>query len=142
VIVNPPLFVTVMASEVIWASRHAPMPAHVRILTSSFGGRLEVHRPDAWTLLVRPRAGFLAWKVDRMVRAPSHALAVGAKVRLTGMTAEVMALTPDGWPAEVAFRFEAPLEDTRWRWLCWREGAFTPFTPPPVGGSVWFGKER
>lgn len=136
VIVNPPVDFFVMASELIWASQHAPMPAHVRKLTSSFGGSIEVHRPDARTLLLRPQAGFLVWKADRLCRVPWHAFTVGAKVHLTGMTVEVTALTPDGRPAEAAFRFESPLEDARWRWLQWNNGAFVPFVPPPVGTSL------
>jgi hypothetical protein len=130
-----------MASELIWASQHAPMPAHVRKLTSSFGGPIEVRRADARTLLVRPRAGFLACKIDRVWRDPAHTFVIGDKVELTGMTAEVIALTPDGRPAEVAFRFETPLEDFRWRWLQWNEGAFVRFMPPAVGTSVWLGRE-
>ena len=141
VIVNPPAGQFVMFSELTWASQNAPMPAHVRVLASSLGGPLEIHRSDSWTLLVRPQAGFLAWKIDRVWRGPAHAFTIGDKVQLTGMAAEVLALTQDGRPAEVAFRFETPLEDIRWRWLQWKEGAFRSFVPPPVGTSLWLDSE-
>jgi hypothetical protein len=52
------------------------------------------------------------------------------------MVAEVVGLTGDGRPAEVAFRFEVPLEDGSLRWLCYRDGRFVPFALPAVGQSV------
>jgi hypothetical protein len=51
------------------------------------------------------------------------------------MTAEVIAMTGDGRPAEAAFRFDVPLEDPSLEWLCYRGGRFEPFTPPAVGES-------
>ena len=60
-------------------------------------------------------------------------MALGHRVSLTGMTAEVTELTPDGRPAEVAFHFAVPLEDDSLIWLCDRGGTFEPFQPPAIG---------
>jgi hypothetical protein len=87
-------------------------------------------------LVVRPEKGYLAWVADRIFRGMHHPLAVGEKVELMGMTVEITALTADGRPAEAAFRFAVPLEDTSLCWLCYRGKAFEPFTPPAVGESV------
>ena len=52
------------------------------------------------------------------------------------MTATVLSLTEDGRPANVAFRFETPLEDESLRWICWQGGEFVPWAPPAVGEEV------
>jgi hypothetical protein len=52
------------------------------------------------------------------------------------MTATVTALTPDGRPAEAAFRFNVPLEDRALRWLVWRDGEFQPFALPAIGETI------
>lgn len=47
--------------------------------------------------------------------------------------ASVLALTPDGRPALVAFRFSVPLDDPSLRWFEWRDGRYAPFAVPAVG---------
>ena len=63
-------------------------------------------------------------------------MSLGQRVELTGMTVTVTALTEDGRPAEAAFRFSVPLEDTSLRWLNWKDDMFQPFAPPAVGETV------
>ena len=60
-------------------------------------------------------------------------MTVGEEVKLTGMTARVTALTPDGRPAVATFRFDLPLESPSFVWLCFRGDHFEPFPLPDVG---------
>jgi hypothetical protein len=112
-----------------------PIPRHVRILAPALVP-LHLYRPDDRTLVVRPEGGFLAFPFDNVFRGPSHPFTRGEQVALTGMTAQVNELTPDGRPAEVAFRFAVPLSDSSLRWLRWDDGKYVAFEPPAVGGSM------
>jgi hypothetical protein len=116
-------------------SNGLPVPRHTRVLASGLTA-VTVERPHSNVLVVRPKKGYLAWTPDRLFRDERHPLCVGDKVKLTGMTVEVTALTEDGRPAEAAFQFPVPLEDASLCWLCFRAGAFESFTPPAVGESV------
>jgi hypothetical protein len=110
------------------------VPHHLRVLAPA-DGPLRVTRTDERTLVMKPQGGFFGLPFDNVFRGPSHPLRVGDQVRLTGMTVEINALTEDGRPGEVAFRFSVPLEDSSLRWLRWEEG-YVPFAPPAVGRSV------
>jgi hypothetical protein len=105
VVVNPPAAFFASASVMEWAAEEGPMPRHVRILTSSLLGSVEVHRPGEKTLVVRPEYGYIAWVLDGLFRSEKHPFSVGDTVELTGMTVEVTKLTGDGRPAEAAFTF-------------------------------------
>lgn len=61
---------------------------------------------------------------------------LGDTVELTAVTVEVIALTDDGRPAEVAFSFSVPLEDPSLRWLAVTTDGYIPFTVPAVGETV------
>ena len=39
-------------------------------------------------------------------------------------------------PAEAIFRFNVPLEDRAFRWLCYRDNGHETFTPPGLGEIV------
>jgi hypothetical protein len=137
VVVNAPtLFYLMMSTPLIWASENAPMPRHIRVLSTSFFQPVDVRRLDETTLSVRPQSGFLAWTDDKLCRAEQPPFRVGQQVKLTGMTAKILAVMTDGRPAEVAFRFDVPLEDASLRWLQWKGGAFVPFKPPPVARGI------
>jgi hypothetical protein len=136
VVVNPPAAFFASASVLEWAAEEEPMPRHVRILTSSLLGSVEVHRSGRNTLVVRPEYGYIAWVLDELFRSDRHPLSVGDTVELTGMTVEVTKLTEDGRPAEASFTFSVPLEDDSLRWLQHKDGRFVPFAPPAVGETV------
>jgi hypothetical protein len=110
------------------------VPRRLRVLAPGLT-QVQVERPDEKTLVVRPEGGFLADPFDNVFRGPSHPLRLGQRVILSGMTAEVTALTSDGRPAEVAFHFAVPLEDSTLRWLMWEGEGYVPFTIPSVGES-------
>jgi hypothetical protein len=111
------------------------LPRHTRILAAATV-TLHLQRPDDRTLVIRPEGGFLGAPFDDVFRGPSHPLQQGEQIVLTGMTAQVNELTPDGRPAEVAFRFAVPLSDSSLRWVRWDDGRYVAFEPPEVGGSM------
>ncbi len=113
-----------------------PVPAHTRVLAPNNPPPVSVRRLDEYTLAVRPKRGFMALLADQLPRSPHRPMSVGERVELTGMTAEVIALTEDNRPAEATFTFSVPLEDDSLRWFTWGKGGFVPFTPPPVGHTI------
>jgi hypothetical protein len=60
----------------------------------------------------------------------------GTSVALEGMTVTVTAQTPDQRIAAARFRFNAPLEDARFRFLCFLDHSYRPCMPPAVGESL------
>ncbi len=103
-----------------------------RLLTVG-NARIRLRREDERTLLVELEGGWMNRPWARIFRDRTHPLEQGETVRVADMTAEVVETTPDGRPLQVRFRFDAPLESPRYRWLSWGARGFTPFTPPPVG---------
>jgi hypothetical protein len=110
-----------------------PNPRSVRLLAACFAD-LEVSRPDATTLRVRPGHGFLDWDFARIVRGSSRPFRAGDEVVLSDMRARVRQVTADGRPAEVDFAFAVPLEDASLLWRRQRgDGALVAWSPPAVG---------
>lgn len=134
-----------------------PIPARVLSLgaactDASFG------RPNATTLVVRPRGGYLAAQygakkhdpvqpavsmsnalrsLDILFRGREFSLKLGDRVELTAVTVEITDMTEDGRPAEATFHFRVPLEDSSLRWLQIRRGeGFVDFTLPKIGETV------
>lgn len=137
VFVNAPAAFFLMNSPLIWASGGEPMPRRMRLLAASMNQPVDVFRPDEKTLVVRPAAGFLTWKGDRLFRSDNRPLLPGQQVHLTGMTATITAISPDTQrPVEVSFRFATALEDPSLRWLAYEQCRFVPFIPPAVGESM------
>jgi hypothetical protein len=135
VIVNPPSTVHANGLPVFREMSGQPVPRFTRALAPGLPA-VVVRRPDEHTLTIRPELGYMAFRFDQMFRDQRDPMRVGQRVALTGMTAEVTALTPDCRPAEVAFHFAVPLEDPSLRWLQWDHGEFVPFTPLPVGTTL------
>jgi hypothetical protein len=98
-----------------------------------------IRRLDERTLAIHPKGGFLRWALDRVFRSERRELAIGDRVKLTGMTVTINSLTADGRPDEATFRFDVPLESPSLLWLCFRAGSFEPFTPPAVGQEAEIG---
>ncbi len=136
VIVNPPITFLMLQSPMMWECNNQPMPRHLRILTSSLFQPVEVYRPDAKTLVVRPSYGFYTYVLDSLFRNEEHPFSVGDRVELTGMTVEIRKMTSFGNVAEAAFIFSVALEDPSLRWLQYKDNAFVPFTPPEIGQKV------
>lgn len=122
----------------VWTQREAagvPMPRGTRILSTGFGPT-SVSRPDAVTLRVSPQGGFFAGEMQRLMRSPSQPFHVNDVVELSDMRATVVALTDDGRPRTVEFRFATPLESVGRRWMRGEGMGLVPWTPPPVGETV------
>ncbi|MDD5328192.1 MAG: hypothetical protein PHY02_10340 [Phycisphaerae bacterium] len=142
VIVNPPVTFLFLLNTLAWEANNQPMPRHLRILTSSLFRPVKIYRPDVNTLVVSPEYGFYAWVLDELFRDRKHPFSVGDRVELTGMTVEILKLTPDDRPAEAAFTFAVPLEDPSMRWLQYKDGSFVPFTPPAIGENMVLKSEK
>jgi hypothetical protein len=135
VVINAPSAGIVGMMPVLRALDGQPIPLHTRMLGPSLAS-IEISRPDARTLVLRPDGGWMAWAYDQLVRGSDYPLALHELIELTGTSVEVSALTPDGRPAEAVFRFDRPLEDQSLRWLQWKDRQFIPFAPPAVGNTV------
>jgi hypothetical protein len=112
-----------------------PAPARLRTLAPSITA-LRIHRPDAHTLVVRPRQGYLTAPLDSLYREPARPLRPGQQVRLSDCTVTILATTVDERPLEVSFRFDRELEDRSLAWFVHRDGAPAPFALPAVGQTV------
>jgi hypothetical protein len=109
-----------------------PLPGHIRVLSPAIPS-VVIRRLDSRTLEIIPAAGYLDGVLEQVFRTERRPMAVGQTVTLTGMTAQVTALTADGRPAAANFRFDVPLESDSLVWLCFRRKGFEPFVPPQVG---------
>jgi hypothetical protein len=131
-----------------------PMPAHIRVLAPGYFA-VDVTRLDTHTVSVRPEHGYLLragtgpggpslhlvymyQHLEKFFRGDAFSMALGQQVKLTGMHAEVTALTDDGRPQEARIRFSLSLDDPSFTWLQWdwNKGIYVPFTPPTVGSTV------
>ncbi len=112
-----------------------PVPGRIALLSSMFEPS-RVERMDDRTLHIRPDDGFLSHAGDGLLRDASVPFAAGDVFDMPDFTAEVLEITADGRPAEVAFTFDEPLESDRLRWVYFRDGLLHEFTPPPVGASI------
>jgi hypothetical protein len=142
IIVNPPIAFVVMTSPILWESDVRLIPCRLRVLTSSLLRPVKIYRPDSNTLVIQPEYGYYPWVFDALFRDKKHPFSVGDRVKLTGMTVEILELTGDNRPAKAAFTFSVPLEDPSLRWLQYKDGSFVPFTPPDVGENVVLKSEK
>lgn len=101
------------------------------------GGRSPalVGRPDAFTLSIRPEAGFLEVPRHRLQwsGAPLHRLDT---IELTGTVVTILDVDDRGEPREASFRFELPLEDPHVHFVVERHGRVERFALPEVGTQV------
>jgi hypothetical protein len=155
-IVNSPAFALVSYGAFSRLAEGGKFPGRTLVLGSG-GNPITVSRQDERTLLLRPEGGFLAppggahgmgelvsllfdqrnviLSADRLYRDRSKT-EPGRKIELFGVTVEIMAVTEDGRPAEVAFRFLTKLENPYLRWMQWKAGECVPFSVPADGESM------
>jgi hypothetical protein len=117
----------------IRAARGEPSPTHTRLLASG-SAPLELFRPSARTLVVRPGGGYSPYF------GKDQPLPLGYRVALTHTAFEVTRLTPDGRPAEATVHFDVDLDDPALRWLRWTEaggrGRYVGTRPPAIGERI------
>ncbi len=111
-----------------------PIPRRTAQLASMITTN-RVTRIDAHTLEIEPEGGFLATMMDTLTRHPEDRFELGEEIARPDFVAHVDALTEDGRPAVVSFRFEAPLEDPSLVWLYFVDGWPRELTLPGVGES-------
>jgi hypothetical protein len=140
VLVNPPndlFYVFLPASRMV---RGIPFPARIRGL-APVTTAVDVTRVDARTLRIRPSEGYIEHEPERMLRSLDTPFVVGSTIDLPGMTGTVTEVTADRRPAEMLFRFDAPLEDPSLVWFYWtRDGwtrdGYAPWPLPAIGETV------
>ena len=154
IIVQVPSAFLSSIGPLILAMDGRPTPRRMLTLGSSIYP-IEVERRGPNTLVLRPEGGFLPprggphpgeadghprfhplyvhTQFDHLYRDVGEPFSVGERIDLSGVIAHVTKLTPDRRPAEVTFEFDHPLEDSRYRWVIWRDGAYVPFDLPAIG---------
>jgi hypothetical protein len=135
VIVNAPSPIHACFLPLLQELQHGAVPRHTRVLAPALPAVI-IRRVDDRSLAIRPEKGYLRWVMDRVFRGERQPLRLGETVVLSCMTVEVTELTEDGRPSEALFRFNAPLEDRSFHWLCYRDKGYETFTPPGLGESV------
>jgi hypothetical protein len=135
VVVNAPSPVHACCLPLLQDLNHGTVPRHTRVLAPAFPA-VTIRRVDDRSLAIRPEKGYLRWPMDRVFRSEHRPLRLHEKVVLSGMSVEITELTEGGDPAEALFRFDAPLEDRAFRWLCYRDKGYETFTPPGQGETV------
>lgn len=132
IIINPPvsLFTFHMPAVRIEHGLHAPKA--LQPLASGLSG-FTITREDERTLVVHPQNGYFATSFERLLRGESQPLLAGETIETNAFTATVLSLTPDNRPAEVRFRFTAPLEDEVFRFLQWKNNQLVLFDAPAIG---------
>lgn len=134
IFVTAPSFFSISYLPLIRSSAGLAVPARMRFLAPALA-EVELSRPDTYTLLVRPAGGYLTG-FDTVFRDRAVGFVAGQQIVLSDVVVSIARLTADGRPGEVAFRFAAPLESEALRWFVWRDNAFVPFVPPPVGATI------
>ena len=112
------------------------VPVHTRVLGPTTWDDVRVSRPGSSTLKLRAPRGLIQSPPSRLARERTFPMKLGEIVELAGMSAEVLAVTPNGQPSEVAFAFDVPLEDPSLVWIYHVGGGWVRFQPPRRGEHV------
>lgn len=136
-VLNTPNVGLVPALNTLRAIQGRPVPRSVRDLGPNFPVEpLRVFRPDTRTLAVTRPGGFphIYFRGH-----PAFRYRVGDVVRLEDVEITIVALTAEGLPRQVAYRFDVPLEDPSLVLLEYAGGRLRPFVPPGVGATMVVG---
>jgi hypothetical protein len=95
-----------------------------------------IYRADGRTLVITPDDGFLSHPLDRLLASGDRRFRPGDRIDRPDYEAKVLAVTPDGRPASVAFRFRGALEDSSLRWLYWKDRRLQAFPLPAIGHGI------
>jgi hypothetical protein len=160
-VINPPGALSFMGGLFQRLFSDKPFPASINYLSSGFAP-VHIARVDARTIRVTPEGGYTPLPgpvvdektgmvtqvhlqnvyraLDGFYYNPRNPMRVGQVVALSDVTIEVTEMTGDGRIAQAAFTFAHPLEDERYVWLLWDEGAssYTRVQMPAVGESRVF----
>ena len=78
ILVNSPLAVLTSYLPIARAVEGQPIPRHTRVLFPSLAA-MRIERPDARTLVLTPRNGYLARPIDTLFRDPPAPSASGSR---------------------------------------------------------------
>ncbi len=118
---------------VMRAAMKESVPRHCRTLCAGVHS-VDILRRDDRTLVFNMDDTFLTRPWCQVFRDPAASpMKAGDTVRLSGFEANVEAVTQDGRPTQVAFRFDVPLEDPSLRWVVFKDRAYAPFEVPKIG---------
>ncbi len=132
VIVNAPADGVVAYIPIHRAARGTPRPKNLRLLATG-PTAIDITRVNQRTLRLRPEAGFIATRLERMARSTAEPFKLRQVVDLSGMKVIVTGLREDGRPAEAEFVFDRPLDDPTLLWMRWADGRLVPWAPPAIG---------
>ncbi|MGB0646528.1 MAG: hypothetical protein ACPGQS_05090 [Bradymonadia bacterium] len=107
------------------------LPKRMTVLSHGTQDNL-VERVDEYTLSITAKKGWLYLPVDRMFRSEREPF-VHQFSGIDLFDSRVVTRTEDGRPKQVHFRFQFPLEDARYRWVCFELMSLFECTPPKVG---------
>jgi hypothetical protein len=117
------------------ATGHSPAPLRMAQLSSLLTLN-RVRRTDAQTLVITAEGGFFSDTLDRLFVSPGQKYPIGQRYQRPDFVAEIRAVTGDGRPLEIAYRFSVPLENSGLRWLYWKNRRLMEFPLPAVGECV------
>ena len=135
IFMNPPLLVYAGYSPIERAALGVPSPRAQHVLAVA-ATEVEVERPDANTLRLRPRLGFIIEPTSKMLWNARRRFHVGDHIQQRDLLVTVQGVTPDARPSAIEARFARPLEDPNYLWIQWLGARTERFTPPPVGGRI------
>jgi hypothetical protein len=136
-----------LAGVYVGAARAVRAPGTVSgwSVLSSAHATHDIRRTDDRTLVIETDRPMLKGAFDGVFRDPARLpLKAGDRVELDDVTVTVVAAA-GGYPSRIEVRFEAPLEDERYRLLAWQDGRLAPlqvsigehvvipWTPGPTG---------
>jgi hypothetical protein len=105
-------------------------------MTSS---NLTIKRTDDRTLEIFAEKGcFSSMGIDPMYRG--NPMKIGQEVTLTGLTVKILSVTKNGIPRNVKFTFEKPLNDSDYKFVCWKNMEYTPYKLPEIGETDFLPK--
>lgn len=121
------------------SARGIPSPNQWHILAMSRSG-VTITRTDPATLRLHADHGFFDNGAYQLVRHASQPFRKGQVVQLSDMEVTVVAVTADGRPKTVDFRFRFALESPHWLWMRGDGFGLVRWSPPAVGKTVMVGR--
>jgi hypothetical protein len=104
---------------------------YFRILANTISD-LTIKRTDDRTLEIFAGKGYYSSKgLDLLLG--SNPLKIGQEITLTDLTIKILSVIKNGIPQNVKFTFEKPLEDSDYKFVCWRNMEYEQYKLPEIG---------
>jgi hypothetical protein len=150
VIVNAPCQLSVSIMPFNAAYYGQLIPKSIRALVPAYTA-LEIERTNEKTLVIRSKENNIFTSVQSSPLHFSHTFATADRLfysskmfeknrrfALKDLTVEILALDNNNLPKKLAFTFDVPLEDKKFRWLQfnWHTFSYEPFNLPEPGEII------